>query len=487
MPEQAPTPVPVHVDWDTVTRVSRTTLTTHLWAAPPLRRSSPVSRRAYAALRDLRADNARFLSFWTHPHLGVPALHAPTETETSWDFTHLDPMLVDFMAAAEGRPVVANLAAIPSWMFKDSAPELGTDPDVAIWDYEQGGPPRDESLTEIADYFERIARWYIDGGFTDERGRRHVSEHAYRFAFWEVLCEPDVGHGWTPADYTRLYDLVVQRLRGIDPEMRFVGLSLSPITRNADYFWHFLDPANHAPGVTVDAVSHHFYAAPALGNAVGTEGNAPFDTWPATFFAQAEGFLDKVELVESIKRRLSPHTETHINEIGSFAPDVMAAEPEIPEEYWALGGAVVAYLWSRMAEMGIELVGVAEFLGYPTVIPGTTLVDWETGEPNARYRVLQLLLDEFGPGDQLVTTSAGGELTPEPPVHAQAFHTERGRRLLLVNRSAEAVTVDIEAAGRPERITAVDTGTGDGPAVTTVADDSVVVIGPFATAVVALA
>ncbi|ASO21497.1 hypothetical protein FHR81_003138 [Actinoalloteichus hoggarensis] len=487
MPEQSLPPIPVHVDWDAVTRVSRTTLTTHLWAAPLLRRSSPVSKRAYESLRELQADNARFLSFWTHPHLSVPALHAPTETETSWDFSHLDPLLADFMDAAEGRPVVANLAAIPSWMFTDSAPELGTDPDAAIWHYETGGPPRDESLAEIADYFERIARWYIDGGFTDERGRRHVSEHAYRFAFWEVLCEPDVGRSWTPADYTRLYDLVVQRLRGLDPDMRFVGLSLSPITRDADYFWHFLDPANHAPGVTVDAVSHHFYASPALGNAVGTEGNAPFETWPATFFAQAEGFLDKVELVESIKRRLSPHTETHINEIGSFAPDVMAPEPEIPEEYWALGGAVVAYLWSRMAEMGIELVGVAEFLGYPTVIPGTSLVDWKTGEPNARYRVLQLLLDQFGPGDKLVTTSAGSELAPEPPVHAQGFQTEHGRRLLLVNRSAEPVTVNLEAAGRPERITAVDTGTGDGPAVTTATNDTVVVVGPFATAVVDLA
>ncbi|XKK38881.1 hypothetical protein HFP72_31320 [Nocardiopsis sp. ARC36] len=54
-----------------------------------------------------------------------------------------------------------------------------------------------------------------------------------------------------------------------------MGLSLSPITDDPDYFWHFLDPANHAPGIPIDAVSYHFYAAPALTDAVDSRPNAP--------------------------------------------------------------------------------------------------------------------------------------------------------------------------------------------------------------------
>ncbi|QSB14609.1 hypothetical protein JQS43_24590 [Natronosporangium hydrolyticum] len=478
--------IPVQTDWSDVIRSSRTTLTTHMWNAPPLQPGAPTRGPAFQALRELKANCARFLTFWTHPQLAVPALTPPTETSTSWDFSRIDPFVADFMAAAEGRPVVAHHATIPHWMFDvpDSF-ELDPDPGATVWDYEVGKQPRDPSLREIADYFERFARWYISGGFTDERGVHHASDHRYRFAHWEVLIEPDIGHQLSPEVYTRLYDLVVERLRPLDPEMRFVGLSLSPVTQDADYFWHFLNPANHQPGIPIDAFSHHFYASPALINPLGSEGNAPFHTWPTTFFAQADGFLDKVALVDSIRRHLSPNTEHHINEIGSFAPDVLAAEPQIPQEYWALGGALIGYLWSRLTTMGIELVGVAEFLGYPGVIPGTTLVDWDTGEPNARYQVLRLLLDHFGPGDQVVTTSAGSELAPEPPVHAQGFLTNSGeRRLLLVNRSAEPAEVDLATVGTPVTVSSVSVDTAAGPPVTAQVHEPALVLAPFATAVV---
>lgn len=480
--------IPVHADWNATLRTSRTTLTTHLWTAPPLRRNSPVHDRAFAALRELNTDHTRFLSFWTHPHLSVPALRPPTEHATSWDFTHLDPLLDDFMEATRGRPVVANLATIPTWMFHTPEPvEVGTDPDAARWDYEQGTQPRDATLNQIADYFERMARWYISGGFTDERGRHHTSPHRHRFAYWEVLCEPDVGHQWDPAAYTRLYDQVVQRLRPLDPDMRFVGLSLSPVTDNPDYFWHFLHPDNHAPGIPIDAISYHFYAAPALTDALDSRPNAPFSTWHTTFFAQADGFLRQVSLIESIKRRLSPHTRTHINEIGSFAPDVMAAEPDIPDQYWALAGALVAYLWSRLTALGIDLVGVAEFLDYPTVIPGTSLLDWNTGEPNARYRVLALLLEHFGPGDQLVSTHAGSELAPEPPVHAQGFVTAGGqRRLLLVNTGPDPVQVSLTGEGKLHHTAHVDTATAHGPALHTPVSGDLLELGPFSTTVATL-
>lgn len=489
MQKNSPATVPVTIDWGNKIRISKTTLTTHMWNAPPLMPGRPAHDGAFRSLKNLKAENARFLTFWTHPGLSVPELKPPTETETSWNFTHIDPFVNDFMDAAEGRPVVANLATVPTWMYETpKSVGFGDQPDSIVWDYEQGTVLKDKSITQVADYFDRFARWYIDGGFKDELGVRHDSDYRYKFAYWEVLCEPDVGHQWSPEDYTKLYDLVYQRLHKVDPAMRFIGLSLSPTTRNMDYFTHFLNPANHEPGVTIDAFSHHFYATVPIVNALGSEGNAPFSTWPATFFALAEGFLDKVALVEAIKKQFSPNTETHINEIGTFPADALAEKPEIPDEYWPLGGALVAYLWSRMVEMGIDLVGVAEFLGYPTVIPGTSLVNWDTGEPNARYRVLKLLIDNFGKGDEVVKTVAGSTFSPEPEVHGQGFVTKAGKRLvLLVNKAAHAIPVDLSAAGTPAKLTSVSVATGDGEPVIEKANGPSILLQPFATMVVELA
>lgn len=46
------------------------------------------------------------------------------------------------------------------------------------------------------------------------------------------------------------------------------------------------------------------------------------------------------------------------------------------------------------------------------MIPGVSLLDWETGAPNARYHVLKLLLDNFGVGDVLCETTVGGPMSP---------------------------------------------------------------------------
>src|SRR5690606_41917340 len=119
--------------------------------------------------------------------------------------------------------------------------------------------------------------------------------------------------------------------------------------------------------------------------------------------------------------------------LGTVAPDVMAPAPDTPTEYWALSGAVVAYIWSRLTALGIDLVGGAEFIDYPGMNHGVSLLDWETGEPNARYRVLKLLLDNFGPGDTLHPNA------PLPPSlatwhHSQALVSqERKRNSLQLN------------------------------------------------------
>ncbi|MGW0158679.1 hypothetical protein ACWDUN_05085 [Mycobacterium sp. NPDC003323] len=432
--------IPVHVDWQRSTGVSRTTLTTHLWTAPPLRRGSPVHDRAFGALRDLRADLVRFLPWFSHPRLSVPQLEPPTVTETHWNFGHLDPFVEDFMAAAEGRAVVANFATIPAWMFTDPV-DVPADPDEIVWDYERGTEFRDPTLTEVAEYFYRIASWYIAGGFTDELGGRHESGHRYRFAYWEVLCEPDM-RGMTPQTYTALYDAVVRRLQPLDPQMKFVGLSLTHMHRDPEYFWTFLDPANHHDGRAPHAMSYHFYAHPEIIDPTAPELNAPESHWRDIYFAQVEGFIEQVRLIDSIRRRIAPDTRTFINEVGTFPADLMNPEPEISQEYWRLSAAVQSYLWARLLEIGVDLVGIAEFMDYPAMIPGVSLIDWETGEPNARYDALAYLLRHFGPGDTLVATAAGHPGHPDPRIHAQGFLSPAGeRKLLVINKTGAPMDI----------------------------------------------
>ncbi|MEU2036680.1 hypothetical protein [Nocardia amamiensis] len=469
-------PCSVHVDWSATTGISRTTLTTHLWTAPPLRRGSPIHDMAFGALRELDADLARFLPWYSHPRIAVAELSEPTATETSWNFELLDPLVEDFMDAAGGRRVVANFATIPAWMFRTDEPvAVAEDPDQIHWGYEQGTEFRDPTLAEVADYFYRVASWYIAGGFTDELGRRHESGHHYRFAYWEVLCEPDLGHRITPELYTRLYDAIVERLRPLDPDMKFIGLSLSHMHREPEYYWRFLDPANHRPGVPVDAFSYHFYASPEIVNPFGPEGNAPSAHWRDIFFARADAFLEQVRFIDSIRRRLAPNTKTFINELGTYPADVMNPAPEIPDEYWALSGSVQSYLWAELVALGIDLVGIAEFMDYPGMIPGTSLIDWETGVPNSRYQALDLLLRHFGPGDSLVVTTTG---FPDPRMHAQAFVTATGeQKLVLINKTDVPIAIAVDSGSALEQ-------SGTGGLRATPITDPVVTLDPYATAVV---
>ncbi|APU13207.1 MULTISPECIES: hypothetical protein [Actinoalloteichus] len=479
-----PTPS-VTVDWTNPTSVSKTVLTTHIWTAPPMRRDSPIHDRVFEALRELRADYVRFLPWFTHPTLSVPALEPPTEAGTSWNFGNLDPFVEDFVKASEGRPVVANFATIPGWMLT-TPPEYSTDPDTIHWEYENSSGLRDETFTEVADYFFRVASWYIAGGFTDENGVRHESGHRYRFAYWEVLCEPDWNLGISPETYTRLYDAVVERLRPLDPEMRFVGLSLSHVHHDPEYFWYFLDPVNHRSGIPLDAVSYHFYATPQIINPFSPEGNAGEETWNSTFFAQVDAFLDQVRFIDSIRIRLSPNTKTFLNEIGTYLADLMNPDPQIPDWYWTLSGSVHAYLWARCVELGIDLVGVAEFMDYPSMIPGVTLVDWDTGEPNARYQVTKLLLDHFGPGDTHVEARAGYPQFVDARLFVQAVHTTEGeRKILIINKGAAEVALDLDEASGT--LSFVDVTTGSRPPVSRPVQAGRLTVGPHATAVFTLA
>jgi len=43
---------------------------------------------------------------------------------TSWDFSLIDPMTIDFLDATKGHSVILNFSTIPAWMFKTTSRTL---------------------------------------------------------------------------------------------------------------------------------------------------------------------------------------------------------------------------------------------------------------------------------------------------------------------------------------------------------------------------
>jgi hypothetical protein len=104
------------------------------------------------------------------------------------------------------------------------------------------------------------------------------------------------------------------------------------------------------------------------------------------------------------------------------------------------------------------------------------MVDWNTGSPNARFRVLQLIHDHFSPGDKLVETrGANGD------VLAQALVTSQGRALLVVNKRNATKTVRLKEEWKDAQVSVVDSAAAPH---TVAFGGSAIELGPFAVAVV---
>ena len=448
----------IAISWDKVERISKTTVTLQVVVNPPLRRGSRIHDRVFTELKDLGADYVRFVPWFPYPRLVIAELTPPADGKTSWDFSLLDPLVLDFFEATKGHPVVLNFSTIPPWMFEVAKPfEYPTDPEGIAWDYLQGTELRDRSGTELGDYYARLVSWYANGGFTDEYGKRHDSGHHFRIPYWEVLNEPDIEHSMSAEAYTERYDAIVAAIRKISPDTKFVGLSLAFPGASPHMFEYFLDHNHHRPGIPLDMISFHFYATPA--------GDESQDAQQYTMFDQANGFLNTVRFADAIRKRLSPQTGTMINEVGCISADDLDQQrpghvsKPIPDSYWNLCGAVYAYLFGHLVSLGIDVIGESQLVGYPTQFPSVSMVDWNTGAPNARFRVLQLLKNNFAPGDSIVLSRSR-----IATVYALALLSRSGaRKLLLVNKRDH--DVDIVLGERVKQIQTVDLITkGDPPA-----------------------
>lgn len=131
--------------------------------------------------------------------------------------------------------------------------------------------------------------------------------------------------------------------------------------------------------------------------------------------------------------------------------------------------------------MGIDLVAGAELIDYPGQFASTTLLDWDTGKPNARYWVLKLLRENCLPGDKMVEAE-----NPNPYVNTQAFVAPDGtRKLLLINKRDRSFEISIPG-GSGARVETVDVRTGFNPPLVTQLDGERLKLGGLAVAMVTL-
>jgi len=477
----APEKVAVTVDWSKVIRVSNSNATLQAVVTPLMKRNAPTHDKVWGGLKDLRCDFVRYVPWLPYPKTAVAELEPPANGQTSWDFSLIDPFAIDFAQATDGHSTIWNFSTIPQWMFKTDKPvPYPADPDKPVWDYEQGTELRDPSMKEVADYYGRLVSWYTQGGFTDEAGKRHESGHHFKIPYWEVLNEVDYEHYMSPQFYTALYDAMVTSMHKVDPSIKFVGTALATPSEQPKFFEYFLNHKNHKPGIPLDMISYHFYAIPAP--------DENLDVWPYTSFAKADGFLHVVGYIQNMRQRLSPQTMTTVDELGAItADDLKQGEPgyvmqPIPPSYWNLSSALYAYLYGELARLGVEGVGESALAQLPGFFPSVTIMDWNTGEPNARYWTLKLLRENFGPGDKLVEASVSS-----PSVYAIGFTAADGKhKLLLVNKRNRpfAVTVPGSAGAM---VAYVDQTTGNhAPGSAPLTGDSVN-LGGLGVAVVTLA
>ena len=469
------------IHWDKPIVTSKSTATLQVVVNPMTEPGSPIHDGTFGALKDLGADYVRYVPWLPYPKLGVAELEPPTATKTSWDFSLIDPMTKDFMAATQGHPVILNFSTMPAWLFKTEKPvTYPADREQPVWDYTQGTELRDPTGKQLGDYYARLVSWYTKGGFTDENGVRHESGYHFSIPIWEVLNEPEFEHNTTPKQYTERYDAIVGAIHRVSPETKFMGMALAMPSLVPDYFEYFLNPKNHKPGIPLDYISYHFYASPSADQTI--------DDWQYTFFDQADGFLHTVRYAEAIRKRLSPKTKVDLDELGVILADgigkVDAEHPfkPYPAAYWNLAGSMYAYLYIELAKMQIDIVGESQLVGYPTQFPSVSMIDWTNGKPNARYEVLKLIKDNFHPGDKLVETSLPSKEGSD--LAAQAFMTSNGKRLLLLNKHNKTVELTLPDEAEHATALAVDEKSGEEPARALPIHSGKTTLDPFAVVVV---
>jgi hypothetical protein len=217
-----------------------------------------------------------------------------------------------------------------------------------------------------------------------------------------------------------------------DVHLKSAGTTLE--TDAIEYFTYFLNKSNHAAGIPLDYVSYHWY-----GTANGHSVNKTSGQWVGWWlFEQADAMLVQAAKLQAIVNQLSPSTKVNVDEIGSLygCGDVLGAD----RSYFNGVGAVYAYVYSELAELGVEIMAASQLVGYgypseyprqiwPSpgmnssqingCVPGpgspgcvnspgalernnfpcVTMLSWVDGSGTARFWTLKMMIDLLGGAD----------------------------------------------------------------------------------------
>ncbi len=110
------------------------------------------------------------------------------------------------------------------------------------------------------------------------------------------------------------------------------------------------------------------------------------------------------------------------------------------------------------------------------------MINWTNGNPNSRYWVLKLLIENFGPGDKLVATNYIGNAS----LDYQAFITKKGKRILLINQRNKELQIVLPTEAKGGQVRNVVVTTREHPPASIQLTDNKITLNPFSVTVVEL-
>jgi hypothetical protein len=289
-------------------------------------------------------------------------------------------------------------------------------------EYEQGGALQDPTCETMARHIGRVVGWYTNGGFHDDCGHWHHSGFNYSWYGLSILNEDE--HGIKPEGgvaYTTCYDAVVKQLEAINSSIIPVGPEISGGCDypggQFDYLSHYLNKSNHADGYAPLIGSYHIGIN---GDGLSREGCEDMYTqWDSAL----SGFVPAAnKLLQDLKSPAKLMLNEFVNSVQdwcaspipgqeSSGPAFPGGKPNCPDwqqkasaagvpdltkgkgirinrKTWAWNAAAgsFAYAFGTLAEHGYLLVGHDQLVAgtWPDNEPAVAMLDWYTGDPNAK-------------------------------------------------------------------------------------------------------
>lgn len=484
----------------------------------------------------------------------TPHTCSASQPAANWNSTYFDEIMADFQHAVCGpdaargvckHSVVQQLSTMPAWMYKGgyskplpANPWNTTDPfNAYAAGGGAGGPnvrPDGAVLWSAGVHAAAATRgacsparpsqvgWYTAGGFHDECGHFHPSDFHYQWWGLSVLNEDE--HGIKPGNgvaYTTCYDAIKVEVTKVNPKIVLVGPEIVGGGWSWPYMKYFLDKANHKDGQAPPVASWHWFGG-YIANATGED---IMDRWLHDLTDPGGIVVNIDETVKASRQR----TEVVLNEFIPFITDwcnctgleQLCGGKALPDTCpnwqqvstgggqhdsslakgiginraswsWNAAAAVFALGYATLAELGYKYVGADQLVGgvWPDNEPAVSCLDWQTGEPNAKFFAIQLLASTVGTGASktlYATNITGGP--PIPPVHAMAYQMAAGSRgVLLVNKKAVPLSVQLPDIAGTATVIEVGQGPEPGfalPVSRPIGKDGKLELGPYAIAVVA--